>query len=65
MPLPQMQHGFPEERKPGFMYAIQTFRVVTDHSGCVGAVRARDTVGEGRRVRTRHVNRRSDRIVRE
>ena len=40
MPLPQVQHGFPEDLKAQFMNAIQDFSVITDHSGCVGAVRA-------------------------
>jgi hypothetical protein len=37
---PQVQHGFPADLTNAFMDVLETFRSVSDHANCIGAVRA-------------------------
>jgi hypothetical protein len=40
IPSPQVQHGFPADLTNAFMDVLETFRSVSDHANCIGAVRA-------------------------
>jgi hypothetical protein len=40
IPSPQVQHGFPDDLTNAFMDVLETFRSVSDHANCIGAVRA-------------------------